>query len=222
MGNRAVALNTDGSATLRAGRFYRLLLVVNGQPGKDELYEALAERGFAAHHDLAVSWPGDWETDKPTNWPDEAPPVHSANEFLVRVSGSFDGPTRTVVHDAPIKGGGAFTIAQVWDCGGSAAPALATTEDAKDAEPEKKKGNGTALAVAGILGAVLAYKLIGGRHEASRETERMGVVEDRARRVRRVQRVNDLLANGHSRGDAEAVAETEEWEREGHHHQEEA
>ena len=44
---RPVALNADGSATIRAGRFYRALLVVNGEPGEAELYDAVEALGFS-------------------------------------------------------------------------------------------------------------------------------------------------------------------------------
>ena len=60
----------DGSTVLRPGRFYRMLLVVNGAPLLEELEAAMTKLGFAGH-DLAIS-PSDqqWPGERPADWPD--------------------------------------------------------------------------------------------------------------------------------------------------------
>lgn len=145
----------------------------------------------------------------------------AANEFLVRASGSFDGPSRTVPPDSPVPGEGHFSFAQLWDCGPALEHDALEERRAVEPEPKKKEGKGTIVALGVGLGAFIMYKLIGGRQEEARENQRMEDVELRAKRAKRLQRIQSLLHEGHERRDAEALAETEEWDHEAErtHHQ---
>jgi hypothetical protein len=108
---------SDGSTVLRRGRFYRLLLVANDVQADESIDRAMERLGFAGH-DLAVSASDNaWVSERPRDWPEETIPEMAANEQLVRVSGSFNGPSLRVNVDTPIPGGGCFTIWQAWDMG---------------------------------------------------------------------------------------------------------
>ena len=216
MGNRAVALNADGTVTLRKGRLYRLLIVANGEPGEIEARAAVLSWGLDGA-DTAISWPGDWKEDAPRDWPEEPDHALAANEFPLRVSGSMTGPTRTIGRDSPVAGGGTLTIEGAWDYGAASDEArqAAQKEDAIAAREEtedEKKGRTRALMVAaGIFGVGLLVKFAGSREGIKKEAKEYDKLAARADSARRAARIRELMEGGHDEDGAEAIAHHEEW-----------
>lgn len=220
MSNRPVALNADGSVTLRKGRLYRLLVLCNGTPGEEELRSAVLGWGFSGA-DTGISWPGTWHEDAPHDWPAEAPPTVAANEFLVRVSGSFTGPNRTIGHDSPIPGDGTASVVQAWDYGAPTTEAIAAEGEPADEDKEKKTRTRFLWLAGGIFAAGMIFKF-SKSHKAEREDgERLEQLEARAEHARRSARVRDLLGQGHDQDGAEAIAEHESYQHESHEHEHE-
>jgi hypothetical protein len=202
-------LGGDRSATLRQGRHYRLLVVANGQLMDYDVRAAVLSWGLDPG-DTAISWPSTWTDDRPPDWPVEEPPELSANEALVRVSGSMTGPTRTVGHDTPVRGG-TLSVVQAWDYG-SATPA--SPEDAPSGEDKEKKTRSHVLLGVGVVfAAALVYKFTTSRKGMSDEEERYRRIEARADHARRAARIRELMGQGHGHDDAEAIAEHESYER---------
>jgi hypothetical protein len=221
-GNRLVKPNADRSVTLRKGRLYRLLIVCNGAPGEEEIRQTVYGWGLD-DHDTAVSWPGDWAEHRPKDWPKEGTIEDlPANEFLLRVSGSMSGPTRSIGPDSPIAGGehnGTLTIIGAWDYGPATEEAMRDPEGDHDDSEKEKKTRGTILWIGlGIFAAGMIYKFSTTRSGMSREQEHYDRVAERADRARRAGRVKELLASGHDHRDAHAIAEHEEWDRAEHEH----
>jgi hypothetical protein len=210
--------SVDGSILLRAGRFYRLLLVVNEAPLVEELQRAMAHVGFDGH-DLALSASDDqWPDERPADWPAETLPDVAANEQLVRVSGSFSGRTLRVLVDTPIAGGGTFTIWQAWDAGpGRPADEETTGAIATGAPPAGAKSP-TGVFVCLALGAlgVGAWRFIANARRLEREEERLQALEARAERGRLGARIRELMTGGYPEGDATAIAAAESMARADH------
>jgi hypothetical protein len=209
--NRPVARSAaDGSTVLRAGRFYRILLVVNGAPLLEELEAAMTKLGFAGH-DLAIS-PSDeqWANERPAHWPAKALPEIAINEQLVRVSGSFAGRSIRVLVDTPIAGGGTYTAWQAWDVGPSRDPEQRTGAGAPAEGPQEPRPH-TGLFVCLALGAVGfgAWQYIATARRLEKEEERFNALEARAERARVGGRIRELMTNGFPEGDAAAIATSE-------------
>jgi hypothetical protein len=218
MAARALRPNADHSTTLTRGRFYRLVLIVNGEPGETELRAAVLSWGFDTG--AAISWPGTWAADKPRDWPAETiPPDLAANEFPVRVSGSFVGPTRTIGADTPVSregAEGALTIWQGWDMAPASTEALEAREKEREPEesPEETKTRTRVLWVAGgLLTAGLVWKFAGSRSSMAKEQGEYEKLERRANQARRAGRIRELLGGGHDPEGAKAIAEHEDWMR---------
>ena len=204
--NRLLSPGADGSFTLRQGRLYRLLLVVNGSPPTGELADALCKLGFAGH-DLALSTSAqEWAEEQPPDWPAEALPAIAANERLVRASGSFLGARMHVRRDTPIAGGGTLTIAQAWDYG----PALDPAEERTGGTPPVDDRRSSVL-VCGVLAVtgIAAWSFMRSGRRLEREEERFNALEMRAERARVGARIRALMSEGYPPGDAEAIATSE-------------
>ena len=204
--NRPLGTGADGSFTLRPGRLYRFLLVVNGSPVVDELAGALLKLGLAGH-DLALSINADdWLDEKPPDWPTETVPAIAANEHLVRASGSFSGARMRVLPDTPIAGGGTLTIAQAWDYGPAQSPEEMTgaTES-----PAGDRHGGILLAGVLAVTGVAAWRFIATGRRLHAEEERLNTLELRAERARIGGRIRALMSEGYPPPDAEAIAASE-------------
>jgi hypothetical protein len=209
--NRAIARSVaDGSTVLRPGRFYRLLLVVNGAPLLEELDAAMTKLGFAGH-DLAIS-PSDeqWPSERPIDWPEEILPDIAVNEQLVRVSGSFVGRAIRVLLDTPIAGGGTHTVWQAWDVGPGRSPDE-TVAGAPPSEQAAQPKSHTGLFVCVALGAIGfgAWQYVSNSRRLEKEEERFNALEARAERARIGGRIRDLMTRGYPEGDAAAIATSE-------------
>jgi hypothetical protein len=203
--NRPLWPGADGSFTLRDGRLYRLLLVVNGAPTVDELAGAMLKLGFSGH-DLALSiCAEDWADEMPPDWPAETTPSIAANEHLVRVSGSFSGARMRVMRDTPIAGGGTLTIAQAWDYG----PARSPEQSTGAARPREDRRGGILLAGVLAVTGIAAWRFISTGRRLQAEEERLNLLELRAERARIGGRIRTLMSEGYPPTDAEAIAASE-------------
>jgi hypothetical protein len=215
MANRVVQQNGDHSTTLKSGRFYRIVGIVNGEPSEQDVREAVLRWGMDPKG-TAISWPGTWKEDKPRDWPSEEGlelERLAANEFAVRISGSFTGPTRTVGVDAPIPGEGTITIAGAWDCAAATREALAAreAEDGPETDDEKKTRTRVLWAAGAIFAGGMLLKFAGTRSGMKKEQGEYEKLERRANQARRAGRVRELLGSGHDPEGAKAIAQHEEW-----------
>ncbi len=213
MSSRAIAPGADGSFTLRSGRLYRLLVLINGPPAEAELEGALVKSGFS-EADLALSSERTWRFERPHDWPAEPLPAIAANEQLARISGSFMGGTIRIRPDTPIAGGGTFTILAAWDYGPARAhhapEAEGETTGAARPRPDPMKVvllAGSAAALTGIGWA--AWRAVSLNRRVRRDEERLKSLALRADRARMAGRVRALMSEGHTPRDAEAIAATE-------------
>jgi hypothetical protein len=212
--SRPIPAGVDGSFTLRTGRLYRLLLVVldanelDGTPTADELADALIRIGFGGD-DLALSMnPEEWAEERPPDWPEEAAAAISANEHLVRASGSFAGGRMRVLRDTPIAGGGTLTIVQAWDYGPALEPGqreALTTTGAGGASPTPDRSNVLVVGVLAVTG-IAAWNFMKTGRRLEKEEEKFFSLEARADRARMGARIRDLMSEGYTPTDAEAVA----------------
>ena len=203
--NRPVGPGADGSFTLRPGRLYRLLVMVNGAPTVDELAGAMLKIGFSGP-DLALSVSADdWSDEAPPDWPTETVPTIAANEHLVRTSGSFSGARMRVLRDTPIAGGGTLTIAQAWDYG----PAQEPEQRTGAALPQEGRHGGILLAGVLAVTGIAAWRFIATGRRLQAEEERLNTLELRAERARIGGRIRALMSEGYPPPDAEAIAASE-------------
>jgi hypothetical protein len=206
--NRALAPSSDGSFVLRPGRRYRLLVVVNGPTTCDELEATLARSGV---EEAVASGPRDWESERPTDWPDEALVATAANECLARVSGVLTpgSPAVRFEHDHPIAPGATYTIALAWDYG----PATARLpEERVGAAPppakssERQGPNFLAIAAVAGLGVGLCSMWRSSRR-LERDEARYASQEAKAERNELLRRVDYYLQHGHAPEEAERLAD---------------
>lgn len=211
MANRVVPIAADHSVTLKQGRFYRLLCIVNGEPSEQDLRASVLAWGF--DKSVAISWPGTWSEDRPPDWPAEQLGDLAANEFPVRISGSFVGPARTLGADYPIPGEGTLTVVGAWDCAAATRDALEARQREEGPEPEDEKKTRTrVLWFAGIAFAGgMLLKFTGSRGAMKKEQGEYEKLERRANQARRAGRVRELLGGGHDPDGAKAIAEHEEY-----------
>jgi hypothetical protein len=203
----------DGSIVLRRGRFYRLLIVANDIRDDEHLGRTMQRLGFAGH-DLAVSLSETaWSGERPKDWPEESPPEVAANEQLVRVSGSFNGPSLRVEVDTPIEGEGCFTIWQAWDMGPERAPPPreettgAEDKPAPSRSDEPKSHTGLFVGVALAAIGLGAWRYLSNTAKLEREQQRYNALEQRADRARMAARIRELMTRDHhSEDDAAAIA----------------
>ena len=209
MKNRPISAGADGSLTLRPGRLYRLLVVVNGNPEEGELEAAMTKIGFAGH-DVAISSSAtDWAEERPHDWPEEPLPALAANESLARVSGSFAGGTMRVLRDTPIAGGGTFTIVGAWDYGAAPAEVDTTSGAAPGSSSPDGKRAAILIGTAALVTGIAVWNFMSTSKRLEREEERYNSLAARADRARLGTRIRQLMSEGHSPRDAEAIAVTE-------------
>jgi hypothetical protein len=212
--NRPLAPGVDGAFVLRPGRRYRLVLLVNGPSSCDELEGVLVRAGF--EHPVC-SAPGDWEAERPADWPSEPLVATAANECLVRTSGVLRGnvPGVPFARDQGIESGATYTIVAGWDYGEARAPQRADDRvgQAPPTSAALAKSNDTGprvLAVAAVAGLGLGlWSMWRSSRRYERDEERYASITARAERDELAARVHYYLEHGHARPDAEDMAERE-------------
>jgi hypothetical protein len=207
--NRALSVGADGSFTLRPGRLYRLLVVVNGNPQAGELESAMTRIGFARHDVAISSSAADWAEERPHDWPEEPASALAANESLARISGSFSGGAMRVLRDTPIAGGGTFTIVGAWDYGSAPTEIDATTGASARSSSADGKRTAILIGTAALVTGIAVWNFMSSSRRLEREEERYNSLAARAERARVGARIQQLMREGHSPGDAEAIAVTE-------------
>jgi|SRR5208337_746624 len=212
---RPIPFDQEGSIPLPAGHLYRFVLLCHGEADEIGVSRLFEDMGFSLE-DLVVSSPESWdENPRPRDWPTESPIEPGENETLWRCSGSLVDSSLTVGRDQRIPGCRDTTasIVDAWEYGPISPAARAPTTGAAKEEAQKKHDRSTLVIVGLTALAGFALWTMGERQtRVDAEEERMAEVEERAERARREVRIRELmLGNGHTRPDAEAIAETETW-----------
>ena len=200
--NRAIEPAAAGEYVLRAGRRYRLLLVVNGSTSCDALEEALSGVGF---NGAVASSPDDWrqapaDGGAPPDWPKEPHVEPAANECLVRASGVLapDGGIRQVsfVRDERIAGGEAcYTIVGAWDYG--PARRMERTGEAPSSSSSSsgsESSSGNKLLVGGIMAGLGfgAWSLLKKGKQQQKDEERLLKLERARERLALEEQMREL------------------------------
>ena len=213
--NRALAV-TEGCVTLRPGRAYRAIVVVNGACTLEDLADALFVVGFDGAR-LAATAPADWQAEAPPDWPVEPAIDMAANECAVRISGPFVGDPYACERDMPIAGTDAvWTVAALWECRRSPAssgPHVAAGASAPAPAPAPERdGRTTALLVtaAGLIGLGW-WQHVRSERRLEKENRRIRTVIETNERNESEKRVAQLMGEGLSREDAEMTAADERW-----------
>lgn len=195
----------DGTFVFRPGRFFRMLVVVNGPTYLEDVEAVLRSAGFDP---IASSDPGGWATERPPDWPEEAAPLIAANEALVRISAGT-GASRYAIRlprDLPIAdatGAGPpahLTVARAWDYG--QAPPVQTLAGAAPPAAKTSSGGAAALVAAGGLAAVGLWHFVAERRRLKRDEQRLHSAEAKAEREEIAAEVNRLMRAGYSREQA--------------------
>jgi hypothetical protein len=204
--NRHVAATADGAHVFRAGRHYRLLLLVAGETDRASLAACLVGCGFDGGS-MGMTLPGDWPQQKAPDWPDEEMFGLMPAQSLIRVSAAFRGipgaPAVRVEHETEVEPGATMRILMAWDIGeaevqtGAAAPANSTP-----ATERQEKGRKILLGAGAIAAVALGWNWLSGKAKLEREQERFEKLTDRAERDEITKRVHELVAGGMNRGEA--------------------
>jgi hypothetical protein len=217
--NRQVAATADGAHVFRAGRHYRLLVVVAGETDRANLTACLVGAGFDGGS-VGMTLPGDWPTQKAPDWPDEGMYALLPAQSLVRVSAAYAGknaaPAGRVDCETEIEPGATMRLVEAWDVGEAtqAAPARAGAAASSPAGPEERKETGRKILLgAGAVAAIaLGWNWLSGRAKLEREQDRFEKLTERAERDEITKRVHELVSGGMHRGEAVEQA-TEEADR---------
>jgi hypothetical protein len=217
--NRTVAATADGAHVFRAGRHYRILVLVAGETDRGNLAACLVGAGFDAGS-IGMTLPGDWPQQKSPEWPEEEQmygllPAQS----LVRLSAAFAGrggaSAARVEHETEIEPGASMRILEAWDAGEAevrtGAAAAASSAPATTAE-RQDKGRRILLGAGAIAAVALGWNWLSGKAKLEREQERFEKLTERAERDEITKRVHELVAGGMHRGEAVERA-TEEADR---------
>jgi hypothetical protein len=212
--NRHVATDAMQRLVLYPGRLYRMLVVVTGRTFAEDLEDALVTAGFA-REDLASTSPGDWESERPRDWPHEPTVDICANECLVRVTGRYahTGPA-AFSRDMAIADDATYTIVDAWQYGPSlgeragAAPAGAPSTGGPPAPASAHRGTVMLIGAAGLIGFGL-FQHWRAEKRVDDETRKLRQLSERAERDELAARVAELMREGMRRDEAIAVATRE-------------
>jgi hypothetical protein len=206
--NRQVAATADGAHVFRAGRHYRLLVLVAGETDRASLAACLVGCGFDGGS-VGMTLPGDWPQQKAPDWPDEGMYGLLPAQSLVRVSAAFAGvggaAAARVENETEIEPGASMRILEAWDVGEAevrAGAAAAPPQGATPATERQEKGRKILLGAGAIAAVALGWNWLSGKAKLEREQERFEKLTERAERDEITKRVHELVAGGMNRGEA--------------------
>jgi hypothetical protein len=210
--NRPLAPTAEGAHVLRPGRYWRLLVVVNGQTDCDELEAALVEAGFDGP---VCSTPQDWAEERPDDWPKEPLVSPAANECAVRASGALrsEGPVR-FERDRRIGEGATYTIVAAWDYGPTGAGRAAElgrerAEHVGGVADDPVKRDRVLAAVVVALAGLGFWQMTRSSKRVEKEESKFAHLSARADRDELTRRVEHYLSRGHSQDEAADFADRE-------------
>jgi hypothetical protein len=218
--NRTVAETADGAHVFRAGRHYRMLVLVAGETDRGNLSACLVGCGFGGGS-VGMTLPGDWPQEKAPDWPDEGMYALLPAQSLVRVSAAFAGragaAAARVENETEIEPGATMRILEAWDAGEAHVEPARTGAAAASSAPStpaerQDKGRKILLGAGAIAAVALGWNWLSGKAKLEREQERFEKLTDRAEREEITKRVHELVAGGMHRGEALERA-TEEADR---------